>query len=55
MEMFILMSGQLCVKSAEGQIFAHLDPGACFGELAALGLKEERSATIVANVRLHTH
>ena len=48
MEMFILMSGQLCVKSAEGQIFAHLDPGACFGELAALGLKEERSATIVA-------
>jgi hypothetical protein len=48
MEMFILMSGQLCVQSSEGEVFAHLDPGACFGELAALGLKEERSATIVA-------
>ena len=47
-ELFILMSGRLCVQSSQGEVFAQLDPGACFGELAALGLKDKRSATIVA-------
>jgi len=48
-EMFILMSGQLSVNNASTHdIITYLNPGACFGELTALGLKEERDVTIKA-------
>ena len=49
-EMFILMSGLLHVTTKETgeMVLTELHPGACFGELAALGLKPVRSASVVA-------
>ena len=48
-EMYILMVGHLEVRTdaSEGSL-ADLRPGACFGELACLGLKPVRSASVVA-------
>ena len=47
-EMFILMMGRLNVCAPDGTVLTVLNEGACFGELAALGLKDERSATIIS-------
>ena len=48
-EMFILMSGILHAKINESdEVLAELKSGACFGELAALGLKPVCSTSMVA-------
>ena len=46
--MYILISGDCVVRSAEGSALALLEPGASFGELAALGVNQTRSASIQA-------
>ena len=48
-EMFILMSGILHAKiNGSDEVLAELKSGACFGELAALGLKPVCSTSMVA-------
>ena len=50
-ELFIVASGELACIAPDGNEVRVLEAGACFGELAALGLNCERSLTVRPNVR----
>lgn len=42
---YLLLAGRVYVEGAVGTVLGHIDPGDTFGEVAAFGLAEKRTAT----------